>query len=195
LLRCKDRAVSIGGFSVSIIVFFSFLSAAAFFLLKSSNEAQERLVINSYLDLESAIIERTVASSELWFRSRMNEASVREIEDEVFRYFVNPIRILRSGDAWIYNRDYVIYDLSSDFPMEYRGKRIDEIFSIQAKLGASHYDAVVRGVLEAGEGRDWYLWLPSKGREWASGSPSRWGKARGPSASRPRRRRSSSTTG
>lgn len=149
-------------FSLSLIVGGSF-----FILLNYYYQAQKRLVIDSYLDLERAIVERTAATAERWFRSRMAEASVTEIEDEIFRYFVDPIRVLRSGDAWIYNRDYVIYDKSSDFPEEYRGKPIDAIFRIQDKLGASHYDELVSGVLGASQGQGWYIWLPDKGREWA----------------------------
>jgi signal transduction histidine kinase/CheY-like chemotaxis protein/HPt (histidine-containing phosphotransfer) domain-containing protein len=154
-------------FSMIVVSFCMALCVSSFSLVYFSYHAQRQLVIDSYLDLERAIVERTVDTAELWFRSRMDEASVPEIEDEIFRHFVDPIRVLRSGDAWIYNRDYVIYDQSSDFPKEYRGKRIDEIFRMQAKLGASHYESLVRGVFAAGAGQDFYVWLPEKGREWA----------------------------
>ena len=39
---------------------------------------------------------------------------------------------------------------------------------MQAALDAAHYEAVVRGVLSGGSGRDYYIWSPSKGREWVA---------------------------
>jgi len=144
------------------------LCGSVFFLFRESYEEQRRVMISSCLDFEQALVARTVATAEIWFRSRLGQAPVSEIEDEVFWYFVDPIQAFRTGDAWIYNADYVIYDKSSDFPEVYRGKPIDEIFGMQAALGAAHYEAVVRGVLSGGSGRDYYIWSPSKGREWVA---------------------------
>ena len=82
--------------------------------------------------------------------------------------FIEPIRLLENGDAWIYNYGYVIYDKSADFPDEYKGKNIAEIFEIQKAYGATHYESLVDGVLNATEGTGWYIWLPDKGREFAA---------------------------
>jgi signal transduction histidine kinase/CheY-like chemotaxis protein len=165
-----EKAGSASKRTFALLVFsLGFVFCLSFFLLESySYNKQKRLVINTYLDLESTIVDRTVDTAERWFRSRIGGSSLTGVENEIFRYFVDPIHILQNGDAWIYNRDYVLFDQSSDFPEQYRGKPIDEIFRMQAKSGASHFDKLVEGVLSAGSGKDWYVWRPSKGREWAA---------------------------
>lgn len=162
------RGLSTRLFSIIVISSGVALSFAVVMLFMTSYENQKRLMISSCLDFEAAIIDRTVAASELWFRYRRDELPADEIELEIFRFFVEPIHAFKSGDAWIYNSGYAVFDESSDFPAEYRGKSIAEIFAMQAALGASHYDGVVDGVLSGSSGRDYYVWLPSKGREWVA---------------------------
>ncbi|HOX31878.1 MAG TPA: ATP-binding protein, partial [Spirochaetales bacterium] len=154
-------------FPAAAVIVTASLCLSLFVLQAANNEEQRRLVIGSYLDLERAVVDRIAATADIWFRSGPEGRSLPERENEFFVQFIDPIRVLRSGDAWIYTRDYVIYDESSDFPAAYRGKPIDEIFRAQAELGASHYESLVEGVLGAGSGEDWYVWLPEKGREWA----------------------------
>jgi len=162
------RLVSIRPF-VTVLSSLGLLVVGSLFMLaRFSYDCQRRLVIGTYLDLERTIVERTAATAERWFRSRLTQASIETIESEVFSYFVEPIRLFKSGDAWIYNRDYVIYDESSDFPDEYRGKPIDAVFRIQAAHGASHYEELVSGVLGGTDGTGFYVWLPEKGREWVA---------------------------
>ena len=130
---------------------------------------QYDISIDTYLELESKIIKETASVSKLWFQKRIEEgASVEEIEQEILINFIEPISILQSGDAWIYNKDYVVFDKSSDFPDDYRGKSMRQIFEIQRKYGAEHYDEITYGVENGTEGRGWYIWLPEKGREWVA---------------------------
>ncbi len=133
-------------------------------------QKQYKTIINSYLELEAAIIKEAARASSLWFHKRISEknATIGEIEQEIFNEFIDPIQLLENGDAWIYNKDYVIFDQSSDFPEKYRGKSIREIFDIQKKSGARHYDDLIHGIENATEGSGWYVWLPEKGKEWAA---------------------------
>ncbi len=104
---------------------------------------------------------------------RKEQPDISEIEQEVFKRFVEPILILDNGDAWIYAPDHVVFDLSSDFPDIYRGKSMAEIFAIQAEKGASHYEEMTEAVMSAREGVGWYIWLPEKGKEIAAWTPVR----------------------
>ncbi len=104
---------------------------------------------------------------------RKEQPAISEIEQEVLKRFVEPILILDNGDAWIYAPDHVVFDLSSDFPDIYRGKSMAEIFAIQAKKGASHYEEMTEAVMSAREGVGWYIWLPEKGKEIAAWTPVR----------------------
>ncbi len=104
---------------------------------------------------------------------RKEQPAISEIEQEVFKRFVEPILILDNGDAWIYAPDHVVFDLSSDFPDIYRGKSMAEIFAIQAEKGASHYEEMTEAVMSAREGVGWYIWLPEKGKEIAAWTPVR----------------------
>ncbi len=133
---------------------------------------RKNLVINTHVELEKYIVSGIARSANKWFSYNLLKLGrdKSEVEDEVFKYFVDPVLLFRSGDAWIYNRRYVIYDKSGDFPDIYRNKSIKEIFKIQKKSGASHYDELVDGVINATDGSGWYLWLPEKGREWVAWS-------------------------
>lgn len=105
-----------------------------------------------------------------------NRKEVAELEQEIFTRFIAPIRLLNQGDAWIYTPEYVVFDQSSDFPDEYRGKSMAEIFALQAQNGASHYQEMTEAVINAQEGTGWYIWLPDKGREIAAWTPVRVGE-------------------
>jgi len=128
------------------------------------------LVINNHLQTEMHIVEGISRSAERWIRHNILLLNRKKetVENEVFDYFVAPVLLFKNGDAWIYNKNYVIYDKSSDYPDIYRGKSIKEIFEIQKHNGASHYEELVNGVLSASEGSGWYIWLPEKGKEWVS---------------------------
>ena len=101
---------------------------------------------------------------------------ISELEQEIFDRFIAPIHLLENGDAWIYAPDYVVFDLSEDFPDEYRGKSMAEIFEIQEAKGASHFDEMTADIREAREGVGWYVWLPEKGKEIAAWTPVRVGE-------------------
>lgn len=102
--------------------------------------------------------------------------SLAQLEQDIFRRFVEPVQLLQNGDAWIYAPDHVVFDLSSDFPDIYRGKSMAEIFEIQKNSGASHYEAMSNDITNAREGQGWYIWLPDKGPEIAAWSPVRFGQ-------------------
>jgi signal transduction histidine kinase len=102
--------------------------------------------------------------------------SKTEIEQGIFKRYVAPVKLLDNGDAWIYAPDHVVFDLSADFPEEYKGRSMAEIFAIQRAYGASHYEAMTADVTEAREGVGWYIWLPEKGQEIAAWTPVRVGE-------------------
>ncbi len=151
---------------ISIILFSIMLTFVVYFSFKR----QYSIVIDNYLDMESAIIQEAKQMADLWFNKRISEegATVDQIEQEILSFIVEPIHLLKNGDAWIYNKDYVIFDKSSDFPDYYRGKSMRQIFEIQKEHGASHYEEMTRGVENATEGQGWYIWLPDKGKEWVA---------------------------
>ena len=120
--------------------------------------------------MEGTIISEAARLSKLWFHKRVaiDNEPIYKVEQEIFSEFIDPISLLKNGDAWIYNKNYVIFDKSSDFPDEYRGKSMREIFDMQKKLGAYHYEEMTEGVENATEGKGWYVWLPEKGKEWVA---------------------------
>lgn len=103
------------------------------------------------------------------------EAAIPEIEIEVLNQYVVPIKIGNVGDAWIYAPDHIVFDPSPDFPPEYIGKSMAEIFEIQKANGAFHYEAMTESVVSASrefqqfdDGNcctGWYVWEPEKAVE------------------------------
>ena len=136
----------------------------------SFHKARAVGVLNSWMTQEMEIVRGAARTAEAWLRMRVEQQGIPidQAEQEVFSYFVEPIHLLQNGDAWIYNREHIVFDKSSDVPDEYRGKSIAEIFELQKALGAQHYDDVVNGVMQATEGTGWYIWLPQKGREYVA---------------------------
>lgn len=135
-----------------------------------SYNQQKDVVIRTFLDLEKIMADKSAADAERWYRFRMSRAPISDLEGEMLREIVEPIHFFQSGDAWLYSKTHVIFDQSSDFPADYRDKSIAEIFGLQAKKGASHYEDLIEAVRDSGSGTGYYIWLPSKGREWAAWS-------------------------
>ena len=152
---------------VSVILLLSIMLSGIVYI---SYQKQFYIIINTHLELEANIIQEASRISQLWFDKRRREdgVTISLIEQEVLTNFIGPISILENGDAWIYNRDYVVFDKSSDFPDEYRGKSMRQIFDIQSTRGAYHYEELTRGVENATQGKGWYVWLPEKGKEWVA---------------------------
>ena len=146
------------------------ISLILFLIVYINYQKQYSVIINSFLELEANIIEEASRMSKLWLNKRLSdqEATIEQIEQEILINFIDPINLLENGDAWIYNKDYVIFDKSRDFPDEYKGKSMRQIFEIQSKSGAYHFEEMTEGVENATEGRGWYVWLPEKGKEWVA---------------------------
>ena len=106
----------------------------------------------------------------------LGRTDISAIEQEIFKKFIAPIHLLDNGDAWIYAPDHVVFDQSEDFPDEYRGKSMAEIFAIQEHYGASHFEEMTTDVSVAREGVGYYIWLPEKGPEIAAWTPVRVGE-------------------
>jgi two-component system cell cycle sensor histidine kinase/response regulator CckA len=141
-----------------------------------------RSAIDAYQQTEMEVV-RSVARSAEYYASRAIESgssdaeAIDRIEQEIFSAFVEPVRLLENGDAWIYAPDHVVYDKSSDFPEAYRGKSMGEIFEMQKLEGASHYSEMADDVKNGRAGVGWYVWLPEKGKEIAAWTPVRAGKS------------------
>ena len=137
-----------------------------------------KIAIAGYQETELEIVRAMARSVDYYVRHQVkehNRHNVTEFEQEIFAQFIAPVRLLEHGDAWIYAPDHVVFDLSSDFPDEYRGKSMAQIFEIQKVHGASHYEDMVDAVMNAREGVGWYVWLPEKGAEIAAWTPVRVG--------------------
>ncbi|NNG01073.1 MAG: PAS domain-containing protein [Desulfobacteraceae bacterium] len=146
------------------------------FVAMRAQQALETAVIASYQETQLEIVRSVARSITVYVQDKLGDGvEIEVIEQEILKRFVAPIHLLENGDAWIYAPDYVVFDLSSDFPEAYRNKSMAEIFALQAANGAWHYEAMTYDVSHAREGVGWYVWLPEKGREIAAWSPVRMG--------------------
>ncbi len=128
----------------------------------------EQANIQTYQSAELEVVKNAARAAKLYIEIQIRdrgEDAIHEIEQEVLEKLVKPIRIGKVGDAWIYSPEYVIYDESDDFPAEYIGKSMAEIFAIQKEKGASHYEDMTKAVSEGSEGVGWYMWEPEKAQD------------------------------
>jgi hypothetical protein len=124
--------------------------------------------IQTYQDAQLEVVRNAARAADVYITGeleRRGEEDVSDVEQEVLNNFVKPIRIGTVGDAWIYSPDYVVFDESEDFPAEYIGKSMAEIFELQKDNGAFHYQDMTLDVSNAHEGIGWYVWDPAKARE------------------------------
>jgi len=146
--------------------------AALWWQVFDRHSERQTSAIDSWLDLEAEIVGNASRAAFYWIEERTTNDNLTfaEAEKEVFRLFIEPIQISKQGDAWIYNRNYVIFDKSEDFPIEYAEMAPRAFFERQKANGAEHFEQVVEGIENATTGTGWYIWLPEKGREFAAWS-------------------------
>ncbi|NYT06340.1 MAG: HAMP domain-containing histidine kinase, partial [Methanomicrobiales archaeon] len=156
-----------------ICAFLILVGLGAFFIIVQA-QAVEQTAIASYQLTELEIVREAARSIREYVYVQtitLGRTDIPAIEQEIFLKFIEPIHLLENGDAWIYAPDHVVFDLSSDFPDEYRGKSMAQIFEIQKTYGASHYEEMTADVSNAREGVGYYIWLPEKGAEIAAWTP------------------------
>jgi len=149
------------------------------FILSHQKNAIIETNIAAYQQTELEIIRGAARSIDDYIRDQTEDhgrTDITKFEQEIFTEFIAPIHLLENGDAWIYAPEYIVFDLSEDFPEEYFGKSMAEIFEIQKINGASHYEEMATDISEAKEGVGWYIWLPEKGKEIAAWTPVRVGE-------------------
>ncbi|MBT3323243.1 MAG: PAS domain S-box protein [Anaerolineae bacterium] len=155
------------------IIALIFIAQGWYSVWHQTNIIIERNIL-AYQQTELEILRTTARSVDQYITHEFEihgRKEVSEFEQEIFDKFIEPIHLLENGDAWIYAPDYVVFDLSEDFPYEYFGKSMAEIFKVQKVNGASHYEEMTADIAEAREGVGWYIWLPEKGKEIAAWTP------------------------
>lgn len=150
------------------------LIVLGWYFVFQQSETLTQATITAYQQTQLEIVRAMARSVESYVADQVDlhgRQDIAQIEQELFQQFVDPVQLLEHGDAWIYAPDHVVFDRSSDFPDEYRGKSMAEIFALQQQAGASHYDEMTTAVMNAHEGVGWYIWLPDKGKEIAAWTP------------------------
>jgi hypothetical protein len=137
----------------------------------------EKNVIEIYQDAQLEVVRNAARAAVVYIThelERRGQDAIPEIEREVQREFVKPIRIgideedaWMLGDAWIYAPDHIVFDESEDLPEEYWGMSMPEIFELQDEYGAWHYEEMSEAVVKGQEGIGWYVFWPDKAGEYA----------------------------
>jgi PAS domain S-box-containing protein len=163
---------------ILILLIFILLIASAVFFIINVHQVVTETAISSYQTNELEIVRETARAIQEYVHVQtvvLGRTDISNIEQEVYTKFVDPIRLLKSGDAWIYAPDHIVFDQSADLPKEYWGRSMAEIFALQKNNGARHYEEMTADVTNAREGVGYYVWLPEKGSEIAAWTPVRVG--------------------
>ncbi len=166
-------------FNLIMPVFIISLLKFGWFAVDKQVSTLKMATISAYQKAELEIVRVAARSITLYIEEQVKFHHVNDvdrIEQNIFKLFIHPIKLLKSGDAWIYAPDHVVFDLSEDFPDEYKGKSMAQIFNIQQTMGADHFEEMTAAVMNAQEGVGWYVWLPDKGREIAAWTPVKVGE-------------------
>ena len=144
------------------------LVAFGWYTVVVQSHSLETAAIQTYQEAQLEVVRNAARAATVYITGELEQRgyeAVHDIEQEVLNNFVKPIRIGTVGDAWIYSPQYVVFDESEDFPAEYVGKSMAEIFEIQKKNGAWHYEGMTAAVMNGREGVGWYVWEPDKTKE------------------------------
>ena len=159
---------------ILVILTFVLLIGLALFYVFTVNDVVTDTAISSYQETELEVVREAARAIQEYVYEQtevLGRSDISAIEQEIFIKFVAPIHLLSNGDAWIYAPDHIVFDRSEDFPDEYRGKSMAEIFALQEQSGASHFEEMTSDVSHAREGVGYYIWLPEKGPEIAAWTP------------------------
>jgi len=163
---------------VLVLLTFLLLAALGVSYINSINQVASETAISSYQQTELEIVREAARGAEEYIHMEMvvhGRTDITAVEQEVYTKFIDPIRLLKNGDAWIYAPDHIVFDQSADLPKEYWGRSMAQIFALQQTHGASHYEEMTADVTSGREGVGYYVWLPEKGQEIAAWTPVRVG--------------------
>jgi PAS domain S-box-containing protein len=163
---------------ILVLLTFILLIGLAVFYIINVNQVATDTAISSYQQTELEIVREAARGVQEYVYIQtevLGRKDISAIEQEIYTKFIDPIRLLKNGDAWIYAPDHIVFDKSADLPKEYWGKSMAQIFAIQQKNGASHYEEMTADVTNSREGVGYYVWLPEKGLEIAAWTPVRVG--------------------
>ena len=168
-------------FSRSMILtgaLFFFTTLALWISVFLYHEQRTQTILRTWNELQFQIVQGAGRATQSWLEYRLSESSapLDQAEQEALDQFIAPIRVLNSGRAWIYNQKSVIFNQRADFPETYQGKSIQEIFKLQAALGASDYGELIDAVENSTEGTGWFVWSAETGREYAAWTSVRLGE-------------------
>jgi signal transduction histidine kinase len=154
------------------LLIISALLTLGWFVALRFRQTMRDTVIGAYQETQLEIVRAVARSAVRFVQDEVNKGrDFTEIEQAILKDYVDPVQLLDSGDAWIYAPDHVVFDMSADFPAEYVGKSMAQIFALQVEMGASHYEEMTAAVSVAQEGTGWYIWLPEKGIEIGAWTP------------------------
>ncbi|MBC2744839.1 MAG: response regulator [Desulfosarcina sp.] len=174
--RTKPWAILMRTVEINLSFLIIMLIILSWFVAYRYQKTLVEAVITSYQETQLEVVRSVSRSIYPYVKDRLAQGlTIEAIEQQIFKRFIAPIHLLQHGDAWIYTPDHVVFDLSSDFPEIYRNKSMAEIFALQKKKGAAHYEEMTEAVSQAREGVGWYIWLPDKGEEIAAWTPMRFG--------------------
>ena len=134
------------------------------------HQQRKDTILRTWNEQQIQIVQGAARATQSWLDYRLVENSVSRSQavQEVLQQFIAPIRVLSSGQVWVYDSKSVIFNQRPDFPEAYHGKSIQEIFELQSALGASHYDELISAVENATEGTGWFVWSEETGKEYAA---------------------------
>jgi PAS domain S-box-containing protein len=159
---------------IFVLLTFILLIGLAVFYIININQVATETAISSYQQTELEIVREAARGVQEYVYLQtevLGRKDIPVIEQEIYTKLIDPIRLLKNGDAWIYAPDHIVFDKSADLPEEYWGKSMAQIFALQQKNGASHYEEMTVDVSNAQEGVGYYVWLPEKGPEIAAWTP------------------------
>ncbi|MES9968167.1 MAG: hypothetical protein ABW074_12945, partial [Sedimenticola sp.] len=152
----------------SYLLLFLVINAFIWWGVNSHHESLKQSELDSFSALELTHVRDITRATEAWIKHRPGGTSFEEALQEAMKLIIIPMKLEQRGNTWIYLNGRSIHDTRPGFPEKYRGREIKQVFDLQRRVGAGHYDSLVRGVLQGNEDSDWFTWSRDGGRELAA---------------------------
>lgn len=175
MLDSRGRLISISRtINILLPAAILLLNISGWFIIVRQNDTLQTAAISAYQQTQVEIVRSIAKSAEFYINDTLVSTpgiSKPDLEDEVYRRYVLPVRLLNSGIAWIFTPDQVIFAPGYDIPENYRSQGASTVIDDLRQNGAQNFGATATSILSGGQGTGWIIWSTKRGEEIAAWAP------------------------
>ncbi|MES9858411.1 MAG: sensor domain-containing diguanylate cyclase [Sedimenticola sp.] len=126
------------------------------------NHRQQHMAaeLDTFSAIEMTMARGAAHATRVWIDQRiktLGQDAGSKAEEEALKNIIIPLKLHPQTNVWLFHNNALRYGRRPPFSDSNRGKSIKQVFSSQAKQGASHFDELIEGVTLGSESSSWYI--------------------------------------